>query len=542
MKEEIKSTPPKATLRLLSWFCPEHLYESIEGDLIQKFYREVKSSDHLPTGQAGSKWSDDYTLRRAKRRLLWNVIRFFRPEIVLRNKFSTRFNQLPMFQNYFKTSIRHILKSKVNFAFKLSGLALALFSFLIISIYVTYQLSFDRFHEDYENIYRVNSQWMENGKLSSFGVVPTGVGPALKAELPEIKSFARISHPSKYLIKYKDKALRMTGIATVDSTIFDVFTIKFIRGDRHALRNPQSIILTESMAKQIFGDEDPIHKSISFVDHGDEAFEVAALIEDFPTNSHLDIRALLPHRGLSNQWELDLNPWEISIDGSTLLYIKFNKPANLKSFYSKAEPIIRKNITSADDDLAKNYRLFLQPVKDIYLADRIQVEFTEKGNAVYVYVFSLLGIFLLAIASINYINLSVADFHKRNKEIGIRKVLGARKKQIAFQVTFETILFCLLAGVISVGILYFAFPQLLQLLDPALSFGMLMNPEVLLLLGITFAILIIFSTIYPAYQLTRNNIALDLKSNTGLGIKSRVDQSLLLIQFVISIICISATF
>ena len=517
--------PPRLAFRFLAKFCPDHLYEEIEGDLIQNFNRDVKTLGE----------------KRARRRLMWTVIRFCRPGIILRNTFSTSLNQVPMFQNYFKTTYRHLLKNKVNFSFKLGGLTLALFSFLVITIYVSFQLSFDRYHDDYKNIYRVNSQWMENGNLSSFAVVPKGVGPALKAELPEIKSFARVGHPSKYLIKYKDNALRLTGFTIADSSIFDVLTFKFIRGDRYALNHPGSIILTRSMAKQIFGDEDPMNKPISFTDRSNTVFEVTALIEDLPANSHLDIKALLPHNGLSDPWELDINPWEISIDGSTYLYVRFNEIADVESFNSKVAPIIRKNIQSTDGELAKDYHIFLQPIQGIYLADRIQVEFCKKGNATYVYVFSLLGVFLLAIASINYVNLSIADFHKRNKEIGVRKVLGARKKQIAFQVSLEAIIFCLLASTISVGILYFVFPQVLQLLDPELNFNMLIKPEVIATLGITIIVLVILSTAYPAYQLSRKKTAIDLKFNTGLGRNSRVGQSLLLIQFVISVICISAT-
>src|SRR5882762_9088130 len=127
----------KSIFRLLQAFCPPQLFEEIEGDLLQRFERDVKI----------------FGEQKARRRLGWNVTRFFRPEILLRNKFSVELNQLPMFQNYFKTTYRHVLKNKINFGFKLAGLTLALFSSLIIAIYVSFQLSFDKFHENYKNIY-----------------------------------------------------------------------------------------------------------------------------------------------------------------------------------------------------------------------------------------------------------------------------------------------------------------------------------------------------------------------------------------------------
>lgn len=530
-----RQNKPKWIFKLLESFCPPHLLEEIEGDLIQKFEQDLKFSSH-------SKWSEDYKLRRAKRRLFWNVIRFFRPEIVLRNKRQIGFTQISIFQNYFKTTYRHLLKNKINFFFKLGGLTLALFSFLVIAIYVSFQLSFDTFHENYENIYRVNSQWMENEQLSSYAVVPPGVGPTLKSELPEIESYARMGHPSKYLIKYQDKSFRFNGFTEADSTIFDVLTFRFLRGTRQAFHHPGSIILTQSLAEQIFGDEDPLGKSISFTDRSNKTFEITALIEDLPPNSHLDIKALLPYEALKDSADLYVDPWEISIDGSVNLYIRLRKDADAKSFRSKAEAIIRKNIKERSDGLDKTYQILLQPIRDIYLDDPLQVEFNKKGNSVYVYIFSLLGVFLLIIASINYVNLSIADFHKRTKEIGIRKVFGARKKQIAFQVAFETLLYCFLALVLSTGILIFIFPELLQRLEPNLSLDLLRKPKLLSLISIALIALIFFSTLYPAYQLSRNEVAMDLKVSTRLGRNSTIGQTLLLTQFIISIVCITGTF
>ena len=167
--------PPRWILTFLRWFCPPHLLEEIEGDLIQKFERDEKR----------------YNTRKAKRSLLWNTLRFFRPGILLRNKISMEQNRFPMLKNYFITSLRHIRKSKVNFAFKLGGLSLAIFSFLAIAIYVSYQLSYDTYHNDYQNIYRVNSQRKENGEVEKYAIVPLAIGPMLKQSLPEFESAAR---------------------------------------------------------------------------------------------------------------------------------------------------------------------------------------------------------------------------------------------------------------------------------------------------------------------------------------------------------------
>lgn len=515
----------KRFLKILRLFCPDHLYEEIEGDLIQKFNRDVKNFGEL----------------RARRKLIWNAVRFFRPGILFRNKISTSLNQTPMFQNYFKTTYRHLLKNKVNFSFKLGGLTLALFSFLVIAIYVSFQLSFDRYHDDYENIYRVNSEWRENGDMAKYAIVPTGIGSALKEEFPEIKSFARVGFPSRYQIKYDNKLFQSEGITEVDTSVFDVLTFKFLKGDQHSLNQPNSIVLTESLAKIIFGDEDPMNKVLSFVDRSNKTFEVSGIIEDGPSNSHLEIKALLPFEALRDDQEIPIDRWTITIDGSASLYLRFNGETNANEFVAKSVPFIRKHLTKSEDGLDQEYAISLTAIKDIYLTPGIYTEFCAKGNVVYVYVFSSLALFLLVIASINYINLSIADFHNRNKEIGVRKVLGARKTQIAIQVIIEACLICFSGLILSIGLLYFLFPQVLQLLDAHLSLAMLFDAPVLISVGLTISLLIIFSTAYPAYRLAVNKPINDLKSGSGLGKNSSVGKILLLAQFTISIICISAT-
>lgn len=512
--------------KLLKAICPEEFIEQIEGDLVEIYNYDVKT-----VGE-----------RKAKLKFIITSLRFFRPGIVLRNKFSVELNQMPMFQNYFKTTYRHLLKSKINFAFKLGGLTLALLSFLVIAIYVSFQLSFDRYHKDYENIYRVNSEWRENEDMAKYAVVPTGIGQALKDEFPEVISYARLGGPIHYLIKYEDKSFRLEGFTEADSSIFDVLTFQFIKGDKHSLDRPGSIVLTQSLAKQIFGDEDPLNKSISFTDRLNITLEVTAVIEDMPHNSHLDIKALLPFNSLRDSTELATDPWAIGIDGSTSLYLRLARNTQPEQFAAKVVPTLRKRITKSEDGIEKEYAIVLQSIKDIYLAPRIYAEFCAKGNTVYVYAFSLLGVFLLVIASINYINLSVADFHKRNKEIGVRKVLGARKKQIAFQVIIEACIVSLSSLILSIGVLYFLFPQVLQSLDSNLSFVMLFEPNVMILVALTMLLLVILSTAYPAYRLAINNPIHDLKSGSIFEKKSSTGKILLLAQFTISILCISATF
>lgn len=446
-----------------------------------------------------------------------------------------------MFTNYLKATYRHLIKSKINFLFKLGGLTLALFSFLVIALYVSFQLSFDKYHYEYENIYRINSNRDEEGKMEEYAMVPPAIGPAIKAEFPEIRAFSRLSESSRAFIRYNEKLMRLSGFVEADSSLFNVFTFDFIKGDRHALSRPGTIVLTSSIAIQIFGDEDPIGKLISFPDRQNKTLEVAAIINDLPANTHLKIRAITPFHAFQADNSVSNDSWEISWDGSVHLYVRLNHQENPKQFSDKINPLIARNIAKREDGGEKKFSVFLQPITEIYLGPNMNMEFFEKGNGLYVYIFSLLGIFLLVIASINYINLSIADFNSRSKEIGVRKILGARKKQIAFQVTLETVFLCFSGLLISLIALYLLFPKVLVLLDPNLKLEMLLDTNVMFLITLTVLLLAAFSTAYPAFRLSMNSPMSDLSKGVGLGNNLSISKTLLLFQFIISIICISAT-
>jgi putative ABC transport system permease protein len=275
--------PSALALRFLCWFCPEHLYEEIEGDLLQKFNRDVKK-----VGE-----------RTATRRLIWNAVRFFRPGIILRNKFSINENQLPMFKNYFITSLRHIRKSKVNFAFKLGGLSLAIFSFLAIALYVAFQFSFDTFHDDYQNIYRVNSQRKENGVIEKYAIAPCALGPVLQQHIPEVTSIVRIRYANHTYLRL-DKELISCGLLEADSSLFNVLTFRFIKGDRTALQHPNSIVLTRTMANRLFGTTDVLQRTLN-INKNPNLYQVTAVIEDTEPNSQVFLDAVMP---ISDQSEL----------------------------------------------------------------------------------------------------------------------------------------------------------------------------------------------------------------------------------------------
>lgn len=444
-----------------------------------------------------------------------------------------------MFTNYLKTTCRHFSKSKVNFVFKLGGLTVALLGFLIITIYVTYQLSFDQYHEDHASIYRVNSIRDEDGKLENYAMVPPAIGPSLKSEFPEIKAFTRIIG-DRFLIKYNNNLMRIGGFIHADNSVFDVFSFKFIRGGKHSIDKPGTVVLTSSLAKQIFGSEDPIGRLISFPEKNNRTLEVTAIIEDLPVNTHMPIAAIIPFNAFENSESLDTN-WQITWDGSVFLYLRLYPQTNLNSFAGKMSRLVKRKIAKHEDGSERQFGVFLQPIDEIYLSPGLKMEFLKKGNRFYVYVFSLLAFFLLVIACINYINLSIADFHHRSKEIGIRKILGARKAQILIQIALESLFYCSTGLFISLVILYAIFPQVSSFLDPNLNIAMLLKPEPILIVMVTILFIIILSTTYSAIKLSISNPVKDLKRETIFGGDLPFGKVLLLTQFIVSIICIAVT-
>lgn len=514
----------RLVFKILRSFCPDQLYEEIEGDLIYQFSKDVKT-----VGE-----------QRAKRRLIWNVIRFCRPGIVLRNKFSTEIIQLIMLENYFNTIYRQVIKNKVNAAFKLGTLTLSLFSFLIIAVYASYQYSFDRFHENQEHIFRVNSIRIENGNETKYATAPTALGPAIQEELPEVKSFTGISEWGSAMVRYEDRLLRLPHMIEADSSLFSVFTFDILKGSKEALTDPEAVILTESSARQIFGDQDPINKVIAFPDRFNRLLEVKAVIKDLPPNSSMNIDGIMNYGALRDADKKDLRSWVVGSGGNNLFVLLANG-TNEEEFLHKVSGILKKNLAKTSEGKERSFRVFLQPLSEIYMGEPLKWEFDRKGNTLYLYIYLSLAFLLLIIASINYLNLSIADFTFRGKEMGVRKALGARKRQIAIQIVFETGVYCGAALLLSFALLYAFFPTIAHRIDTNLKFEMFLDLKIVSVIALMLLFLLLLSTAYPAYRLSLSNPVDDLRKRMSLVKGLSLNKILLLTQLSISLFCICAT-
>ena len=517
-----ESSLPSWAEKFLRLICPADRYEEIEGDVIQSYNRRLQTSG----------------LRAANRFLFFNVIKYIRPGILFRNKLRRPVLGSAIIGNYFLTSYRHVLKDKVNAAFKMSGLTLALFSLLVVTLYISYQLSFDRYNRDHDRIYRVNTQRTENGNIEQYGIAPTAFGPMLREGFPEIETYARLDVTNGSHLKYNEKVVP-AGVFAVDSTWFDIFSYEFIKGSRRALTRPHTIVISQKLAKKIFGDEDPMQKLLTL--NGETTlYEVAAVIRDIPSNSHIEVDAFTPiTRTAQFNAQQIISPPEF-VDNSSVLFVKFRAGADPGRFTTRMDKILDQYV-SRKQRAELNYRIFLQPLTSIYLGPPLKYEFTKKGSMVYLYIFLILGLFLLVISSINYVNLSLAGFMNRSREMGIRKVMGGNKTQIIAQVTLDTMVYCVAALIVSIGLLYVLFPRIQEYIEPHLKLSIITTRPFMIAVSIVVLLLILISAAIPAGWFAMNRVTNDLKGMHVSGGRMRFSQSLLLVQFVISIICIGAT-
>lgn len=440
---------------------------------------------------------------------------------------------------YFKTLLRHLVKHKLHFLFKVAGLCIALFCLLVIITYLSFQFSFDKFHEDHQNVFRVNSIRYENNVPERYATVPTAVGPILKESFGNVKSFARISLGGTYDVKFNEKQHQINAVVEADSSIFNVLTFEFVRGDRRSLRRPGSIVLTESIAKELFGDIDPVSQVITFPEQGNVGYEVTGIIADVKENSHLYINAIRSFQSLGERPKSEPNKIEVSWDASVFLYVRLAPGQNISDFGLKASEVMRRNIDDNESDDQSKFEVFFQPIAAVYLGPSMQMEFFMKfGNPFYVKLFFILGTFLILISAINYTILSIADFESRMKEISVRKIMGANKRQIGMQAVTETALTSLFAFTLAVLLLYATAPIISGVIDMTISWRMIFQPLNLITIAAVVVFLVIISTAYPAYKLSKQRPLADLASNELL---SRTGKVLLTVQFSISVFCIAAT-
>lgn len=452
-----------------------------------------------------------------------------------------------MIKNYFKLAFRNIVKHKLTSAINLVGLTIGLTCCLLITTYILDELSYDKYNKNADNVYRVQRDFYStDGALAlKLGTVAPPFGYYLPTDFPEIKSMTRLLPNGPTPMRYQEKKFNEKDVYFADENLFNVFTVKVLKGNpATALADPFSVMLTEDAAKKYFGDEDPMNKTVRF--NGQLDFKVTGIYKAFPSNSHLHPGMLLSFASLRDtavygEEQLRTN-WG---NNSFFTYLLLPEDYAAKNMEARFPAFIDKHMDH-NDYRGKNpsqfTQLHLQKLTDIHLHSHTDYEAEPNGDIKRVYIFSAIALFILLIACINYMNLSTARSALRAKEIGIRKVIGARKKELILQFLGESVLICWAATVLAFSLTYFLLPLLNQVAGKQILFDVLLSSKVIIPLLITPFVVGILSGIYPALFMSSFQ---PIKTLKGLfkvqGSSISFRKVLVVTQFSISIILIITT-
>lgn len=440
-----------------------------------------------------------------------------------------------MISNYLKVAIRNLLRQKAFTFINIFGLALGISCTALIGMWVNDEVSYDKFHNDYDRIYRITATLPEMKVHAAVTSAPLAV--AVKNEIPEVEEAVRMTGQSSDLVQVGDLKFEEKGFIYADSNFFRVFTFPFLKGDReHALENPEGIVITEEMAMKYFGTTDVLEKIIRKNNKDD--FTVTGVIADIPVNSHLQFDFVQPMRYLARtQNDIKNNVWD---NFNYYSYIKLHDKADrseaaiadldkkLQAIYKKNEPVVKAGFV-------------LQPLAKIHLHSKFLADIGGHGNAQNVYIFGVVAIFILVVACLNFMNLATARAARRAKEVGLRKVVGAIRSHLMGQFLAESIVVALLSLVFALLIIYIALPYFNTLSGKSLALDFTNIKLVAGLLGITVVTGLLAGS-YPAFYLSGFVPATVLKGNlTGGSAGSLFRNTMVVIQFAVSISLIVGT-
>ncbi|MFC1725612.1 ABC transporter permease [candidate division KSB1 bacterium] len=441
------------------------------------------------------------------------------------------FWRFTMFKNYLKTAFRNMKRQKVFSLINISGLAIGMACSILILFWVQDELSYDKFHINIDRIYRIVDGIPVGKKVDMSALTAPPVAPALTQDYPEILEYTRFSDGINTLVKYGDKAFYETLYTNADPGIFKIFSFFMLKGDPEtALSDPYSVVLTEKTAEKYFGEEDPLGKTLNI--NNEFNVTVTGVVKNLPQNSTIQFDFISPFTKTFFD-ERQLNNWDANFHYAFVLLKKGVSAENLDNKISNY---------LIEHDPEQTDTIDLQWFGDTHLYSQLEHEFDGLGDIKYVYIFSVLAVFVLLIACINFVNLTTAKSGSRSKEIGVRKVVGADKKDLRGQFFSETIIMTfigLTAALILVWILLPFFNELSgKQIDPVS-----MNLFKLLGLFASIALLTgIISGIYPSLYLSSFQPVKALKGNFTTGKGGKVFRKILVVfQFLLSIILIICT-
>lgn len=542
MKSEQSTTdqPPRYLTSVIKMLVAPHQREEILGDLQERYARRVQL-------QGASK---------ARRRYWLESLAYMRPAFIKRKKTeypSTRRRSASiyshdMIRNYFKIALRNLRRQKVFTSINVIGLAIGLATCILIMLYVQDELSFDRYNEKADRIFRVGLKVRLNGEDVGGPMLGISAARDLQQEFPEVLKATRIRNQGGEFVSYGTTSFKEEYLLSTDSSFFEIFTIPFLKGDpKRALTEPNTLVLTEETARKYFGDQEPIGKVLVF---GSEKtpYRITGVVRNVPVNSHFRFNMLTSLAGYDEQH----TGWIYSINFYT--YLLLPEKYDYKKLEAKITRLAENQIGGELQSWLKltpkqfrekgdDFGVFLQPLTDIHLYPlSSRAELRPGGDIRYVYVLAAIAAFMLLIACVNFMNLSTATAVGRSREVGVRKVLGSVKGQLQQQFLVESVLLAVVALMVGLLLVGVALPFFNQLTGKFLTLNLLANSLIAAGLVAGTVLVGVLAGSYPAFYLSSFKPVLVLKGRVTAGRGSlNLRSGLVVFQFFVTIAMIIAT-
>jgi len=517
MRKKSIPGPPRFTERLLKRFFPDEGIFTTIGDL-EEVYHSV--AEEKGTAKARL-WYRSQAFKSIfsyfKNQFLWSIV---------------------MFKNYLVFTSRLIKRDKFHYFLNFLGLSTGIACCIIIMLFLRNELTYDQHHENADRIYRISSNYVTSGKPLLYAVTSPALGPRLKEEYPEIEDFVRIFPLPEMLFSYGDKRLYQERLVLADPSILEVFTYPLLQGNMETcLKDPNTVVLTETLARRYFGEENPMGKIIQVENQGD--FIITGVMEDPPRNSHIPIEGIISYATWdTNQQSLRWSMYEVF--GYT--YVLLPEKYDLAAFYEKFTDFYEKYFKADEESYGQVYKPIFLKLKDIHYNTFGFRGEMPLGNRSYLYAFFFIGIFILILACVNYVNMATARSSTRVREIGIKKVLGSGKENLIFQLLGESLLVSFIAMIFAYGAVLLSLTPFNQRLDLNLEPGMLFNPVLIAAVFGLFLLIGILSGIYPAFYLSSIRSVTAISGGFSSGrTGAQIRRILVTFQFVISIAVVVIT-
>ena len=447
-----------------------------------------------------------------------------------------------MLKNYLKIAFRNLIKHKAYSAINIAGLAIGIACFMIILLYIGHELSYDKFHKNAEQIYRVVTKIEFENRVYETTQSPAPMASALVQDFPEVLNAVRIYSISwhRNFLRYKDKLFYEDRFFYVDSSFFEIFSFPLIQGNPEtALQEPNSLVLTERAARKYFGEDNPLGKILTL--NNSEDYKVTGVLKNIPQNSHFkfEFMASLSPEIVNASWSWQANNYKTYI----LLRKNSSSQELEKKLPSFGEKYLAGEIESLDPEAQKEikriqpvFTYLLQSLTGIHFYSHLLDEFEANSDITNVYIFSFLALLILLIACVNFMNLSTARSTMRAKEVGLRKVIGAKRSQLIIQFLGESFIVTTLAALISVVLLEVFLPYFNKIAGTQIKFSFVHNPSTLfMILGVVFIVGLISGS-YPAFFISSFIPIRVLKGALSSGRKGFFFRNIfVLFQFAVSI-------